>query len=327
MKILYATQATGNGHMIRALELIPLFKKYADVDIFVSGSQCQIKLPFEVDITKYGLSFIPGPAGGISYSKTLKSLRMIQLFQDIRSLKIEDYDLLVNDFEPISSWAAKLKGVKSIGLSHQASFNSEKTPRPRNRNLAQEMIIRHYAPTSDYKGFHYMPYDDKIETPIICRDIRQLNCENRREVCVYLPAYNIDYLTYHFERVLSHKWNIFSPKVKESRSYGNIVINPVSRKEWLSSFARSEALLMGAGFEGPSEAIHHGKKLMVIPMKKQYEQQCNAIALQKLGVNVQGEIGYYFYERLNAWLRNSHVIQYNYPDNSEGIVKEALCRV
>ncbi len=49
MKILYAFQGTGNGHMARAQEIIPILKKYASVDTLISGHQSQLKADFAID--------------------------------------------------------------------------------------------------------------------------------------------------------------------------------------------------------------------------------------------------------------------------------------
>ena len=37
MKILYAIQGTGNGHLSRAIDVIPALKKIGQVDVLVSG--------------------------------------------------------------------------------------------------------------------------------------------------------------------------------------------------------------------------------------------------------------------------------------------------
>jgi uncharacterized protein (TIGR00661 family) len=324
MKVLYATQATGNGHLIRALELIPILKEHVDLDIFVSGSQGQIHLPFKIDYKKYGLSFVTGGKGGVSYVKTAKSLKLIKLFRDIKKCNVRDYDLIINDFEPITAWAAKIKGVKTIALSHQAAFLSRETPRPEKRNKTQEFILRHYAPTKDYMGFHFESYDKNIRTPIIPQDIRSLKVENHDEICVYLPSYRIDLLSHHFNKIPSFKWHIFSPFIKEQSEQDNVVINPVSRDGWIKAFQKASGCLIGAGFEGPSEALLHGKKLMVIPMKNQYEQICNAAALKELGVNVQFGIDSMFYQELNNWLIHDKAVQLDFPDHSHEVIQDAL---
>jgi len=42
MKILYAVQATGNGHISRATQLLPYMEKYGEVDVFLSATLLRI---------------------------------------------------------------------------------------------------------------------------------------------------------------------------------------------------------------------------------------------------------------------------------------------
>jgi hypothetical protein len=81
MKILYAIQGTGNGHISRALEIIPILKKKAQVDVLVSASQWELSLPFPIDYKFEGLGFIFGKKGGVDLLKTylrLDTLRLIK---------------------------------------------------------------------------------------------------------------------------------------------------------------------------------------------------------------------------------------------------------
>ncbi|MDB5211569.1 MAG: glycosyl transferase, partial [Sediminibacterium sp.] len=43
MKIMYSIQATGNGHIARAAELVPYLSRYGKVDIFLSGSNSSLE--------------------------------------------------------------------------------------------------------------------------------------------------------------------------------------------------------------------------------------------------------------------------------------------
>ncbi len=63
MKILYAIQGTGNGHLARAEDIIPILKQYGDLELFVSGAQADIKLSYPVKHTSKGLSFYFGKNG------------------------------------------------------------------------------------------------------------------------------------------------------------------------------------------------------------------------------------------------------------------------
>ena len=46
MKILYAIQGTGNGHLSRARDIIPILQKKGEVDILISGIQSDVDLPY-----------------------------------------------------------------------------------------------------------------------------------------------------------------------------------------------------------------------------------------------------------------------------------------
>jgi len=324
MKVLYATQATGNGHLVRALELIPILKSLVDLDIFISGSQGQIQLPYKIDYSKYGLSFVPGEKGSISYFRTARSLKLGKLISDIKSCNVRDYDLVINDFEPITAWACRIKGVSCISMSHQAAFRSPRTPRPEKVNKTQEFILKHYAPSRAYCGFHFESYDKNIRTPIIARDIRHLRTREERQVSVYLPAYSGLYLSGFFSQLPEFEWQVFSPAVQSEKVIENVTFCPISREGWLNAFSRSCALLIGAGFEGPAEALFHGKKLMVIPMKNQYEQYCNAEALARMGVRVSYGIEDGFERALKQWLYCDRAIQREYPVQGEALIRDIL---
>ena len=63
---------------------------------------------------------------------------------------------------------------------------------------------------------------------------------------------------------------------------------------------------------------------MVIPMVDQYEQKCNAVALEDMGVTVLPEIKEDFQQRVRTWLDAAEVIPVDFPEHSEQLVKLAL---
>ena len=65
MKILYAIQGTGNGHLSRATEIVPILKSMAHTDVLVSGTQADLNVPFPIDYRFKGISFIIGKNGGV----------------------------------------------------------------------------------------------------------------------------------------------------------------------------------------------------------------------------------------------------------------------
>ena len=98
MKVLYAIQGTGNGHICRARDIIPILQQKVELDILVSGIQVDIDLPTEVKYQFKGLSFIFGKKGGVNFFQTWKKNKVRRFFQEMNSLPVEEYDLIINDF-------------------------------------------------------------------------------------------------------------------------------------------------------------------------------------------------------------------------------------
>jgi len=134
MKILYAVQGTGNGHLSRAMDVVPCLQRRAVVDVLVSGIQADLKLPFPVKYRMHGLSFIFGKKGGVDLWKTFMSSTVRRLIHEVNTVPIEDYDLIINDFEPISAWACHTRDKECIGLSHQAAMENAMSLRWRLRS-------------------------------------------------------------------------------------------------------------------------------------------------------------------------------------------------
>ena len=107
MKILYAIQGTGNGHLARATEIVPILKSMADTDVLISGTQADLKVPFNIDLNFSGMSFIVGQNGGVDIIKTIQRMPIVQFLNDVRNLPVNNYDLVISDFEPVTAWAAK----------------------------------------------------------------------------------------------------------------------------------------------------------------------------------------------------------------------------
>ncbi len=326
-KILYGVQATGNGHLSRCLEFYPVLSKYADVDVLLSGIQGDLELPFPVKYRKHGWGYVFGKKGGIDYWATAKSLKPIRIIKDIFQLDLSGYDLIVNDFEPITAYARKwrYKHLECVSLSHQASFFSKKIPRPRQKGYLAEFIFKYFAPSTKKIGLHFQAYDDHVYTPVIRKEIRDVPRRYEpNEVQVYLPAYAEGPLAEKLKPLTDYNFRIFSKHTKEEYHDGNIHVYPVDKANWMRMLETSSFAIMGAGFQGVSEMLYLKKKIMAIPMLAQYEQECNAKALNDMGVHIVTAIDDSFGQVAAEWLQNAKVIDVDYPNHSETLVRMAL---
>lgn len=308
MRILYGIQGTGHGHISRAREILPELSQHAGVDVLLSGTNCKMKLPYpDVDYRR-GMSLAYDATGGVSYLKTAFELEPIRFLKDVQGLDASQYDLVISDYEPVSSWAAFRSGITCIGLSHQAAFLSDRTPRPVKNSIMAEQVLKHFAPCHRPIGFHFLRYDRFIEGPVIRSDVRRLNPARGGHVTVYLPAFDPETLQSIFAKHSAVQWEIFSPLCEETRNRGNVTLYPVGNEPFLKSMENSLGVLTSAGFETCAEAIYLKKKLMVVPIRNQYEQMCNAAALEKLGVSVSATMGDSFNRKLRHWLHHDQVV-------------------
>lgn len=325
MKILYAIQGTGNGHLSRAKDIIPILNTIGSVDVLVSGREVELSLPFEIKYSLKGFGFVFGKKGGIDFWKTLLNINIRTFFNEIRRLPVDDYDIIINDFEPVSAWASFFKGKKIIGLSHQIAVLDASSPKYKKGWLGR-IILRYYAPVAYKYGFHFKTYSKGIFTPVIRQEIRNQKVTNREHYTVYLPSYSEDVLVNFLSSFKNVKWEMFSKRADKIHFKKGIMIYPIKNDEFLKSIASCEGLLCGAGFEAPSEALFLGKKLMVIPMRNQYEQLCNGVALQELGVPVINGLKLSDAKRIEKWIAEEQNISLSFPDDSKAIMHEIVSR-
>lgn len=324
MKILYAIQGTGNGHLSRAREIIPNLKQHAKVEVLISGTYSELKLPFPVKYRLQGMDFRFGRRGGVSLLQTLQKGNLRRFMKEVRTLPVEDYDLIISDFEPVSAWACRMKGKPCIGLSNQAASLAEGAPRARTFDPVGRAMLKYYAPVTANYGFHFQPYNQQITTPVIQQAVRALQPEDQGHYTVYLPDYDDKRILRFLEQFPLIKWQVFSKHSQKSYRKGNIHVQPMNDESFLESLRTCRGIFCASGFATPSEALYLHKKLMVIPMKGQYEQQCNASALQQMGVAVIRSLGSPAVKAMHNWLHFGQPVIVDYSDNTAALVEQIL---
>nr|WKN36098.1 glycosyltransferase family protein [Tunicatimonas sp. TK19036] len=324
MRVLYAIQGTGNGHVSRARDIVPILQDKVQLDLLISGTQADVSLPHPVKYQLKGAGFIFGKSGGVDLMKTYQKTDTRRLLKDIRNLPVQDYDLVINDFEPVSAWAAYFKKVPCIALSHQCAILNENAPQPKKKDRVGKAILKNYAPADQCYGFHFAEFDKNIFTPVIRKQLREADVKNSGHYTVYLPAFDDQKLIKRFRNFPDVPWQVFSKHTKRTYREGNVSVCPVDNEAFITSLTTCEGILCGAGFETPAEALFLQKKLMVIPMKNQYEQHCNAAALEALGVPVIENFKKKQLPRIEKWIQNALPVDVNYPDLTEEIIDLAL---
>ena len=84
MKIFYAIQATGNGHVSRAMEMLPYLQNYGDVDVFLSGSNCNLEMNGNVQYRSKWLSLFYSGNGGLNYSRMVTDITPLRILKEVK---------------------------------------------------------------------------------------------------------------------------------------------------------------------------------------------------------------------------------------------------
>lgn len=205
LKILYAVQATGNGHIARAIELYPHLKKYGQVDFFLSGSNASLHPEIPIKYRSTGLSLFYRNNGKLNYLKILFQSNPIKIYKHAKKLPVQEYDLVISDFEFITYLACKINKKPFFHLGHQASFYSAKTPRPAKSSFLANWILKNYCRSNWNIGFHFHPYEPWILPPIIKKDLwKSISLHNSEKAKSSAESNALVSEQSHVESVQSH---------------------------------------------------------------------------------------------------------------------------
>lgn len=286
MKIVYGVQGTGNGHLSRSLRVIEaLVERGHTVDMVMSAQWGTMPTAYPVFKLFKGFTFKHTKDGSINKLGTAINFDFWQFFKDSR-FDLSTYDKIITDFEPIVAWAALRQKREVYGISNQYSFLSNKTPRPAKKDWMAELAFKNFTPVAHPIGLHFEQYDDFIYKPILRQSIYNLTLSDAGHFTVYLPDIELPLILQELFKHPAVPFHLFSNKIKQDTQQGNVCLRPPDPAHFSKSFASCHGVITRCGFQTTAEALYTGKKLLAMPQRGQYEQQCNAISLARLGATI-----------------------------------------
>lgn len=328
MKILYGIQGTGNGHISRARMLARHFSNSNIEVTYLLSGRSRDKF-FDMDAfgdfsCLRGLTFY-SENGRVNYPKTAIKNNIFRFAADMLALDVSAYDLIISDFEPISAWAGKLRGVKVIGLGHQYAFGHN-IPRA-GANLIASNVMRFFAPASFPLGLHWHHFGNPILPPIIDTDIKRVGstakdaaiATNKKSIVIYLPFENQQSVQALVSPLKDFQFTIYSPELKDE-DHGHIALRKTSLHGFKRDLESSQGVICNSGFELISECLYLGLPVLSKPQGGQMEQLSNAEALKTLAyATTTNQL-----DTLNIqqWLNNlSTPIILRFPDVAKRVVE------
>ncbi|MCG3729902.1 MJ1255/VC2487 family glycosyltransferase [Vibrio cincinnatiensis] len=317
MRILYGVQGTGNGHITRARAMSQAFtQRNVSVDFLFSGRERADYFSMECfgDFhTRRGLSFVT-ERGHVDYLKTAMQTNLWTFFQEVKRCDLSGYDLVINDFEPVSAWAAKFQSIPCISLSHQNAFRYSVPLK--GATWLDQAILQHFAPADHHLALHWYHFNQSILPPIVHTPLSPIGGHDSF-ILVYLPFEERHQVCELLSRFSHHQFVCYHPTILEESTVENIELKPLCHRSFQYHLHRCNGVIANGGFELPSEALSLGKKLLLKPLAGQFEQQSNVATLDLLGL--ANSMEFLDASAISQWLNESHAERVTYPDVASAV--------
>ncbi len=321
MNILFGIQGTGNGHVSRSTQIIHHLKALgAHVDVLFSG--CDEDKVFDrtiIDSCRFFKGFTFNYRNGrISTMDTLRNLSIYRFLKNALTFDPKGYDLVVTDFEPLTSLISKRHNIPSIGIGHQYAFLHD-IPMAASGHI-DRAIMKYFASADVSIGLHWHHFNQPIAPPVINANVHISSEIVDNLVLVYLPFESDKEISAFLQKADTFKFAVYSGHSgKGIRKEGHITWHPFSKKSFYEHLSVCSGVICNAGFELPSEALHLGKKILAKPLIGQFEQASNAKALEwlKLGTTMD----FLDSSVLKSWLTTESFIKTHYPNVADLIAR------
>ncbi|WP_133408013.1 MJ1255/VC2487 family glycosyltransferase [Parashewanella tropica] len=317
MRILYGVQGTGNGHLSRARVMASALQEHGlHVDYLFSGRPREQF--FNMDEfgdfrCLKGMTF-SSAAGKLQIGKTIKQNMSRSILQDIESIDLTNYDVVLNDYEPVTAWAAKNQGVPAIGISHQAAL-LHAVPKSGTQWFS-DLMLKYFAPVDVALGCHWHHFGFPILPPFV--DVTEVDGEFPHQILVYLPFESPGDIIELLKPYNGYQFLVYHKDSIEQELPSHITWHGFDRLGFKRHLASCGGVICNAGFELVSEALTLGKKILVKPLLGQFEQHCNVAALELLAaadamMTLDPQI-------LSRWLKKANPQPIEYPQVADALV-------
>ncbi len=181
-------------------------------------------------------------------------------------------DGLLSDFEPYSTWAARIAALPILQLNHPGVVLKALSLMPDavvSKVVASSMI-------GDYDEMIISSFYGGDVGPILRKEILQAKTHSRAGE--HIVVYVRDFMR---EQVVS---------ALRSATNREIRLFPSEEHDFIESFASCAGIVASAGHQMSSEALYLKKPILSIPIEGQFEQRLNAIMINRSGRGIYGRV-------------------------------------
>ena len=310
------------GHDVRVVGYDRSYRDLKDrFDVFETEGLTIGQEDNEVSIVKTITENLARVPRGHARSKELKQ----ELFKEFRP------DAVITDFEPMTAYLANYFEIPLITLDnqHRMRYMDLDIPDRLIPGMAlTKTIIRAMIPKPDVSlvtTFHFGTVTNDrtfLFPPLIRPPVLAASSSEGDHIVVYFTKGAGSFVSRLKEYPLEQ---FFVYGQGKEGTEGNVTFRPFSREGFVSDLASTKAVMASAGFTLITEALHLKKPYLALPTKTQFEQELNALMLDRMGCGkgafrVTGEtIGDFLYRLLEY---KEKLEEYQPSDGSE--IREKL---
>jgi uncharacterized protein (TIGR00661 family) len=296
MKVLFAVQGDGRGHMTQAIAMREMLeaKGHCIVRVLVGCNQSRSIPAFFRDAFRCPVKSFQSPGFSMkhgraisTFASTLHALRFLPAYTHSMGIienEIRDAqaDLVVNFLEPLVGFLnlRRRLAAPTLAVAHHFMFEHPGYPKVKGRyfqRLGMKYYVRLTGAHSTRLALVYEADDMPDRNTFVCPPIlrRQLfelkPSSNGRHLLVYLlnHGYASDVIRWHRQRpdVPVHCFFDRSGAPAEQAVSPNLIFHALNGHKFLRLMAEARGVVCTAGFESVSEAAYLGKPLLMVPVK------------------------------------------------------------
>lgn len=315
VRVLYGVLSLGLGHAIRSKVVIDHLKKKRN-KVFILTSHRAYKYYKKYYDNVYdieGLEIVFKNNEVMNLQTLLKNAKKAskKTYDKLIKIKkaIEKFNpqIAISDMETFSSYVANERNIPLISIDNQHYLIYGKYKFPEQYGISYLkalMIVKSIMFKSKYYLTMALP-GCKIRNktnlfhinPLLREEILGSKPQSKDYIFVYQSTKTYERLIQILKRI-NYKFIIYG--YEKDQVVGNLVFKKFNdRKQFINDLKNSKAVITNGGFTLISEAIYLKKPLLVVPIKKHFEQILNALYVKN---NKLGE----FYSDLSE----NHVVEF-----------------
>ncbi|GAB3647971.1 glycosyltransferase family protein [Echinicola sediminis] len=342
MKFIFIVQGEGRGHMTQAISLYRTLKELGhEVPHVLIGKSQRRSLP---DFVKRNLTthisqfespnFVTDKKEkSINIFKTIfsNSLKCGQFYQSLKTIdqvvKKHQPDIIINFYDNLAGLYHFFyrPQAKFWAIGHQYLIYHPEFPFAPNQPLQQVLFKLNTWLTAlgadQLLALSFRPLPEHtnkrlaVVPPLLRPEIKHLHQSSEDFILTYIvnPGY-ADEIISLCKKQPNIKIEAFWDKKDAPDTYTplpNITFHQINDRLFLEKMAGCRGLLCTAGFESVCEAMYLGKQVMMVPVKGQYEQACNALDAVNAEAGISGTC--FDIEGFDSWLKTTPQKELTFP--------------